>query len=78
MSEKHLIPFNLKEVFMKFRDFFVPKYVHSDPKVRIKFISKTTDTILLKSIMENDQDDEVIQKASDRLKTLTVSLSDTE
>ena len=45
---------------MKFADFFVPKYVHSNSQVRIKFIDKTTDVTLLKSIVEKDQDGEVV------------------
>ncbi len=56
---------------MKFRDFFVPKYVHSNPEVRIKFVNKTTDIILLHSIIEKDQDDTVVAAAKDRLKELT-------
>ena len=28
---------------MRFSDFFVPKYLHSNPNVRIKFINRTTD-----------------------------------
>jgi hypothetical protein len=63
---------------MKFRDFFVPKYVHSDPNVRINFIHKTTDTILLQSIIEKDQDDDVVKEARERLQTLTVSHSDND
>jgi hypothetical protein len=63
---------------MSLRDFFVPKFVHSDPKVRIKFVNKTTDTILLESIIEKDQNHEVVQAANDRLKTLTVSQAEAE
>ncbi len=58
---------------MKFRDFFVPKYVHSDPSVRIKFINKTDDEKLLDSIVKNDKDKNVILAAKDRLHTLKVS-----
>jgi len=58
---------------MKFSDFFVPKYVHSDPQVRIKFVYKTTDLMLLKSMVEKDQDGEVVQAARDRIEALTVS-----
>ncbi|MBU0970541.1 MAG: hypothetical protein KKC20_07830 [Proteobacteria bacterium] len=58
---------------MKFSDFFVPKYVHSNPQVRIKFINKTTDLVLLKSIVEKDQDGEVVQAARQRISALTVS-----
>ncbi|MBA3009777.1 MAG: hypothetical protein KKF12_14455 [Proteobacteria bacterium] len=58
---------------MKFSDFFVPKYVHSNPQVRIKFIGKTTDVTLLESIVEKDQDGEVVQAARQRIQALTVS-----
>lgn len=58
---------------MKFSDFFVPKYVHSNPQVRIKFVNKTTDLTLLKSMVEKDQDGEVVQAARDRIEALTVS-----
>ena len=58
---------------MKFADFFVPKYVHSNSQVRIKFIDKTTDVTLLKSIVEKDQDGEVVQAARQRIQALTVS-----
>ena len=68
----------LKEDFMKLRDLFVPKYVHSDPKVRINFINKTDDKVLLKAIMEKDQDEAVVQVARERLHTLTVSHSDSD
>lgn len=58
---------------MKFRDFFVPKYVHSDPNVRIKFINNTDDERLLKSIIENDKDKNVTLAAKDRIHTLKVT-----
>lgn len=58
---------------MKFSDFFVPKYVHSDPNVRINFINKTEDEKLLKSIVENDKDENVILAAKDRIHTLKVT-----
>ena len=58
---------------MKFSDFFVPKYVHSDPKVRIKFVNKTTDVTLLQSMVEKDEDGEVVQAARERIQALTVS-----
>jgi len=58
---------------MKFSDFFVPKYVHSNPKVRIKFVNKTTDVTLLQSMVEKDQDGEVVQAARERIQALTVT-----
>ena len=58
---------------MKFSDFFVPKYVHSNPQVRIKFVNKTTDLTLLKSMVEKDQDGEVVRAVQERIHALTVS-----
>ena len=58
---------------MKFSDFFVPKYVHSNPQVRIKFVNQTTDVTLLKSMVEKDLDGEVVQAARDRIQALTVT-----
>jgi hypothetical protein len=58
---------------MKFSDFFVPKYVHSNPQVRIKFVDKTTDVTLLQSMVEKDQDGEVVQAARQRIQALTVT-----
>ena len=55
---------------MKLRDLFVPKFVHSDPNVRIDFINKSTDTVLLNSIIEKDQDKTVVQAAQKRVNTL--------
>lgn len=56
---------------MSFADFFVPKYLHSNPKVRIKFVNKTTDLTLLKSITEKDSDKDVIKAAKNRIQSLT-------
>lgn len=61
---------------MKLRDLFVPKYVHSNPEVRIKFVNETTDTILLNSIIEKDQDDTVVTAAKERLNELTAQKAD--
>ncbi len=58
---------------MRFSDFFVPKYLHSNPKVRIKFISNTTDVNLLEQMIEKDEDDSVVMAARDRLQALTVT-----
>jgi hypothetical protein len=58
---------------MKFSDFFVPKYVHSNPQVRIKFVNKTTDMTLLQSMVAKDQDGEVVQAARERIQALTVT-----
>jgi hypothetical protein len=58
---------------MKFSDFFVPKYINSNPQVRIKFVNKTTDVTLLQSMVEKDQDGEVVQAARERIRALTVT-----
>ena len=58
---------------MRFSDFFVPKYLHSNPKVRIKFINNTTDLKLLEQMIEKDEDDTVVQAARDRIQALTVT-----
>lgn len=58
---------------MRFSDLFVPKYLHSNPKVRIKFISNTTDVNLLEQMIEKDEDDSVVMAARDRLQALTVT-----
>ncbi len=58
---------------MRFSDFFVPKYLHSNPKVRIKFMPGATDLKFLEQVIQNDKDDTVVQAARDRIQTLAVS-----
>ena len=58
---------------MSFSDFFVPKYLHSNPKVRIKFVNRTKNVQLLGKIVENDRDNNVVQAAQTRIQALTVS-----
>lgn len=55
---------------MKFSDFFVPKYVHSNPDVRLKFISKTKDVNLLEQMAKKDEDEKVRMSAADRARSL--------
>lgn len=55
---------------MKFKDLFVPKYLHSDPTVRIKFINKVDDKHLITQMSEKDQDQSVRAAAIERLKAL--------
>ena len=57
---------------MSFSDFFVPKYLHSNPKVRIKFVNRTKNVQLLEKIVENDQDNDVVKAAQSRIQALTV------
>lgn len=55
---------------MKFRDLFVPKYLHSDPDVRIKFVNKLDDKNLIKQMSEKDENQGVRAAALDRLQSL--------
>ncbi len=55
---------------MKISDWFVPRYLHSDPNVRLKFVNKTDDAKLLKSISEKDDDVTVRKAAAERAKKL--------
>lgn len=63
---------------MGFSDLFVPKYLHSNPKVRIKFINKCQDLDLLEQMIEKDEDDKVVQAARDRIQALSASHSRTD
>jgi hypothetical protein len=55
---------------MGFSDLFVPKYLHSNPKVRIKFVNKCEDRNLLEQMTQKDEDEKVVQAAKDRIKIL--------
>jgi hypothetical protein len=55
---------------MKFSDLFVPKYLHSDPKVRLKLIAKTSDVNLLEQMAVKDWDTNVKRAASERAQIL--------
>jgi hypothetical protein len=63
---------------MGFSDLFVPKYLHSNPKVRIKFVNKCKDLHLLEQMTEKDEDDNVVQAARDRIQVLNESQSQTD
>lgn len=58
---------------MRFSDFFVPKYLHSNPNVRIKFINTCDDLHLLEQIADQDEDNSVCEAARMRIQALTVS-----
>ena len=58
---------------MRFSDLFVPKYLHSNPEVRIRFINKTEDIKLLEQMTEKDGDEFVVQAARERIQALTVT-----
>ncbi len=55
---------------MKFSDFFVPKYIHSDPAVRLKFVTKSTDAKLLEQMAEKDADENVRKAALNKAELL--------
>jgi len=55
---------------MKFSDLFIPKYIHSDPNVRLKFVSKSKDVSLLEQMAVKDGDEEVRQAAAVRAQML--------
>ncbi|MCP4023563.1 MAG: hypothetical protein GY729_17085 [Desulfobacteraceae bacterium] len=55
---------------MKFSDLFVPKYLHSNPDVRLKFVESTDDWKLLEQIANNDQDNDVKKSAAERAQVI--------
>ena len=55
---------------MKFSDLFVPKYLHSNPDVRLKLIAKTGDINLLEQMAQKDADANVRRSAAERAQTL--------
>ncbi len=55
---------------MKFKDLFVPRYLHSDPEVRIKFVNKSDDAKLLRQMAEKDADANVRKAAAVRADVL--------
>ncbi len=61
---------------MAFSDFFVAKYLHSNPKVRITFVNKSDDLKLLEQMVEQDEDEGVVQAARQRIQALTVTLTE--
>lgn len=58
---------------MSLKDWIVPKYLHSSPKVHMKFVEKSKDTRILKQVSENDSDSMIRQAATERLEMLTSS-----
>ena len=51
---------------MKFKDLFVPRYMHSEPEVRIKFVNGSDDAKLLRQMAEKDVDAKVRTAAAVR------------
>jgi hypothetical protein len=56
---------------MKFQDFFVPRWQHSNPDVRQKATMRLNDQTLLRQIIEKDDDEMVRLAAQERLAALT-------
>lgn len=52
---------------MKFQDFFVPRWQHSNPDVRQKAIMRLSDKSLLRQIIDMDDDEMVRLAAQERL-----------
>jgi hypothetical protein len=55
---------------MKLKDIFVPRYLHSDPNVRLKFVQKSQDAKLLQQMSEKDTDVTVRKTAAERAQKL--------
>lgn len=55
---------------MNLKDLFVPRYLHSDPKVRMKFVTKSDDWKLLEQMSDKDADAAVRKAAAERAKAL--------
>ena len=52
---------------MKFQDFFVPRWQHSNPDVRQKAVMRLSDPSLLHQIIDRDDDEMVRLAAQERL-----------
>lgn len=52
---------------MKFQDFFVPRWQHSNPDVRQNAVMRLSDHTLLRQIIEKDDDEMVRLAAQERL-----------
>ena len=55
---------------MKFRDLFLPKIAHSDPKVRMDAIANEENVELLQKVADNDTDPRVVKAAQQRIEAL--------
>ncbi|MBT8361649.1 MAG: hypothetical protein HKP41_09265 [Desulfobacterales bacterium] len=58
---------------MSLKDWIVPKYLHSNPKVRMKFVENSSDARILKEVSENDSDDSIRKAATARIETIKSS-----
>jgi len=52
---------------MKFQDFFVPRWQHSNPDVRQNAVMRLSDQSLLRQIIDMDDDEMVRLAAQERL-----------
>ncbi len=52
---------------MKLRDIFLPKYMHSDPKVRLEAVKKLNRIDLLAKIIKRDSSHDVRKAAARRM-----------
>ncbi len=55
---------------MKFKDLFVPRYLHSDPDYRLRFVENSKDAKLLVQMAEKDSDANVRKAAAARAESL--------
>ena len=60
---------------MKFKDFFVAKWLRSDPEVRKEAVEKMKDVKLLKQIAEKDSNESVRRAAAARAGELEKTIS---
>jgi len=58
---------------MSLKDWIVPKYLHSSPKVRMEFVEKSSDARILKQVSESDSDSTIRKAATERLEILKSS-----
>ncbi len=58
---------------MSLKDWIVPKYLHSNPKVRMKFVESSNDARILKEVSENDSDDSIRKAALARIEAIKSS-----
>ena len=56
---------------MKFQDFFVPRWQHSNPEVRQKAVMRISDQKLLNQVIDQDEDEMVRLAAKERLAVLS-------
>ena len=60
---------------MKFRDLFLPKIAHSNPEVRMEAVENEENAELLRKVVENDDDPQVVKAARKRLEALSEPVS---